>query len=116
MLFEIYNCGDVNTYADLARLAGARYLTLPETDVRRLPPGVPVAEQDRANPTEDAFVAQVAEAVRRVRADPASPFRKPASRPARSGTVDHRQRSGSKQHSFPHQQRLTQPVMPSVGG
>jgi EGF domain-specific O-GlcNAc transferase len=89
VLFEIYNCGDVNTYLDLARLAGAGYLTLPEAGVRRLPPVVPVAEENRANPkfwnyevAEDAFVAQVAEAVRRVRADPASPFRKPAAVPA----------------------------------
>ncbi len=89
VLFEIYNCGDVNTYLDLARLAGAGYLTLPEADVRRLPPGVPVAEEHRANPkfwnyevAEDAFVARVEEAVRRVRADPASPFRKTAAVPA----------------------------------
>jgi EGF domain-specific O-GlcNAc transferase len=89
VLFEIYNCGDVNTYLDLARLAGAGYLTLPEAEVRRLPPGVPVAEEHRANPkfwnyevAEDAFVARVEEAVRQVRADPASPFRKPAAVPA----------------------------------
>lgn len=87
VLFEIYNCGDLNTYSDLARLAGVGYLTLPEVDVRRQPPGVPVAEENRANPkfwnyevTEDAFVAQVAEAVRRVRSHPASPFRKPGGR------------------------------------
>jgi protein O-GlcNAc transferase len=84
VLFEIYNCGDVNTYSDLARLAGAGYLTLPEADVRRVTPLITVAEENRANPkfwnyevSEDAFVAQVAEAVRRVRANPASPFRKP---------------------------------------
>ena len=83
VVFEIYNCGDVNTYSDLARLAGVDYLTLPETGVRRQAPGVPVAEESRANPkfwnyevSEDAFVAQVAEAVRRVRASSSSPFRK----------------------------------------
>lgn len=83
VLFEIYNCGDVNTYSDLARLAGVGYLTLPEADVRRQAPAVAVEEERRANPkfwnyevSEDAFVAQVAEAVRRVRANPASPFRK----------------------------------------
>ncbi len=88
VLFEVYNCGDVDTYSDLARLAGVGYLTLPETDVRRLQPAVPVAEEHRANPkfwnyeiAEDAFVAQVAEAVRRVRAHAASPFRKPAPGP-----------------------------------
>ena len=82
VLFEIYNCGDVDTYSDLARLAGVGYLTLPEAGVRRQPPGVPVAEENRANPkfwnyevAEDAFVAEVTEAVRRVRAHPASPFR-----------------------------------------
>lgn len=85
VLFEIYNCGDVNTYSDLARLAGVDYLTLPETGVRRQAPAVAVEEERRANPkfwnyevSEDAFVAQVAEAVRRVRANPASPFRKAA--------------------------------------
>ncbi|HEX4960370.1 MAG TPA: glycosyltransferase family 61 protein [Thermoanaerobaculia bacterium] len=86
VLFEIYNCGDVNTYSDLARLAGAGYVTLPEAGVRRVTPLVTVAAENRANPkfwnyevSEDAFVAQVAEAVRRVRANPASPFRKPPS-------------------------------------
>ncbi len=52
-----------------------------ESDVvRRLAPGVPVAEQDKPNPKfwnyeidEDAFVANIREAVRRVRAHPASP-------------------------------------------
>lgn len=88
VVYEIYNCGDVNTYADLARLAGVGYLTAREAGVRRHPPAVPVAEENRANPkfwnyeiAEDAFVADIEEAVRRVRAHPASPFRKPAFRP-----------------------------------
>jgi EGF domain-specific O-GlcNAc transferase len=92
VLFEIYNCGDVNTYSDLARLAGVDYLTLPEAGVRRQAPAVPVAEERRANPkfwnyevSEDAFVARIEEAVRRVRAHPASPFGKPAHAQAEVG-------------------------------
>ena len=88
VMYEIYNCGDVDTYHDLARLAGVGYLQARESDVvRRFPPDVSVAEQDRKNPKfwnyqidEDAFVANVQEAVRRVRANPASPFRKAAGR------------------------------------
>jgi protein O-GlcNAc transferase len=91
VVYEIYNCGDANTYADLARLAGVDYLTGRESEVvRRYPPEVPVAEEHKANPKfwnyeidEDAFVAHVEGAVRRVRAHPASPFRKPA--PIRQG-------------------------------
>lgn len=84
VMYEIYNCGDVDTYSDLARLAGVSYLKARESDVvRRFPPEVTVAEENRKNPKfwnyqidEDAFVANVQEAVRRVRANPASPFRK----------------------------------------
>jgi protein O-GlcNAc transferase len=84
VMYEIYNCGDVDTYHDLARLAGVGYLQARESDVvHRFPPDVSVSEQDRKNPKfwnyemdEDAFVANVQEAVRRVRANPASPFRK----------------------------------------
>jgi protein O-GlcNAc transferase len=85
-LYEIYNCRDVDTYADLARLAGVAYLTGRESEAVRRAPAVPVAAQHQANPKfwdyeidTDAFVAHVQEAVRRVRAHPASPFRKPAS-------------------------------------
>lgn len=86
--YEIYNCGDVDTYSDLARLAGVSYLRARESDVvRRFPPDVSVAEKNRQNPKfwnyeidEDAFVANVQEAVRRVRANSASPFRKAADR------------------------------------
>ncbi len=89
VVYEIYDCGDVDTYADLARLAGVDHLSGKESDLlRRLPPGVAVAEKDLQNPkfwnyqiAEDAFVAHVEEAVRRVRAHPASPFRKPAESP-----------------------------------
>gem|GEM_PF-3753111 len=85
VMYEIYNCGDVDTYSDLARLAGVSYLKARESDVvRRFPPDVTVAAENRQNPKfwnyqidEDAFVANVQEAVRRVRAHPASPFRKP---------------------------------------
>ena len=86
VVYEIYNCGDIDTYADLARLAGVDYLTTQDAGVRRHPPAVPVAEEHRANPkfwnyeiAEDAFVADIEEAVRRVRTHPASPFRKRAS-------------------------------------
>ncbi len=84
VVLEIYNCGDVNTYRDLARMMGVGYLTGEAADVTRLVPQVPVREQSKPNPKfwnyqvdEDAYVARVAEAVRRVRAHPASPFRQP---------------------------------------
>ncbi len=81
VVYEVYNCGDTMAYPDLARLAGVDYMTGRESDVvRRLPPGVPVAEADRVNPKfwnyeidEDAFVANLQEAVRRVRSHAAAP-------------------------------------------
>lgn len=96
VMYEIYNCGDVDTYSDLARLAGVGYLKARESDVvRRFPPDVSVAEENRQNPKfwnyeidEDAFVANVQEAVRRVRAHPASPFRKPVAEPRRTAGLN----------------------------
>jgi protein O-GlcNAc transferase len=96
VMYEIYNCGDVDTYHDLARLAGIGYLKARESDVvHRFPPDVSVAEENRKNPKfwnyeigEDAFVANVQEAVRRVRANPASPFRKPAAEPRPTAGLD----------------------------
>lgn len=82
-LYEVYNCGDLNTYRDLARLAGLAYFTGPEAAAVRRAPAVPVAAVHQANPKfwnyeidEASFVATVEEAVRRVRAHPASPFGK----------------------------------------
>jgi protein O-GlcNAc transferase len=81
VVYEVYNCGDTQAYPDLARLAGVEYMTGKDSDVvQRYPPGVPVAEADKANPkfwnyeiAEDAFVTNIQEAVRRVRAYPAPP-------------------------------------------
>ncbi len=81
VVFEIYNCGDVHTYRDLARLMGVGYLTGQASDLVRHAPGVPVAERSKENPKfwnyqldEDAYVARVEDAVRRVREHPSWPF------------------------------------------